>query len=254
MPEEIKQFELSNRLFIVFAILLIGVLGFWATKVFIDFQGLPDNYPREITISGEGRVFAVPDIALIQFGVVSEGTKIGDIVKENTEKMNSILKEIKDLGIEEKDIKTTTYSLSPRYEWTEDGKRVFKGYTLTQEIRVKIRNFEKIGEALEKATEKGANLVGDLQFSIDDPEKVRQEARKEAIEKAKIKAVQLSQDSGLKLVKLVNIYEDYYPRTLSDTYYKSLEGMGGGEIAAPPEIQPGEQEVTVTIYLTYRVR
>jgi len=249
-----EKFELSDRLFIVFAILLVGVLGFWTAKVFIDFQSLPNNYPREITVSGEGRTFAVPDIALIQLGVVTEGSKIGDVVKENTEKMNNILKEIKTLGIEEKDIKTTTYNLAPRYEWTEDGKRIFKGYTLTQQISVKIRNFEKIGDVLEKTTEKGANLVGDLQFSIDEPEKVRQEARKEAIERAKAKASQISTDSGLKLVKLVNVYEDYYPRTYSDTLYKSLEATGGGEIAAPPEIQPGEQEVTVTIYLTYRVR
>ena len=254
MPDETKQFELSNRLFVVFAILLVGVLGFWTAKVFIDFQSLPNNYPREITVSGEGRTFAVPDIALIQLGVVTEGLKIGDVVRENTEKMNNILKEIKALGIEEKDIKTTTYNLAPRYEWTEDGKRIFKGYTLTQQINVKIRNFEKIGDVLEKSTEKGANLVGDLQFSIDEPEKVRQEARKEAIERAKTKASQIATDSGLKLVKLVNVYEDYYPRTYSDTLYKSLEATGGGEIAAPPEIQPGEQEVTVTIYLTYRVR
>jgi uncharacterized protein YggE len=254
MPDETKQFELSNRLFIVFAILLVGVLGFWTAKVFIDFQSLPNNYPREITVSGEGKTYAVPDIALIQLGVVSEGLKVGDVIKENTEKMNNILKEIKALGIEEKDIKTTTYNLAPRYEWTEEGRRIFKGYTLTQEIMVKIRNFEKIGDVLEKSTEKGANLVGDLQFSIDEPEKVRQEARKEAIEKAKAKAGQIAQDSGLKLVKLVNVYEDYYPRTYSDTLYKSLEATGGGEIATPPEIQPGEQEVTVTIYLTYRVR
>jgi len=254
MPDETKQFELSNRLFVVFAILLVGVLGFWTAKVFIDFQSLPNNYPREITVSGEGRTFAVPDIALIQLGAVTEGLEVGDVVKENTEKMNNILKEIKVLGIEEKDIKTTTYNLAPRYEWTEDGKRIFKGYTLTQQISVKIRNFEKIGDVLEKSTEKGANLVGDLQFSIDEPEKVRQEARKEAIEKAKEKVSQIATDSGLKLVKLVNVYEDYYPRTYSDTLYKSLEATGGGEIAAPPEIQPGEQEVTVTIYLTYRVR
>ncbi|HEY0087866.1 MAG TPA: SIMPL domain-containing protein, partial [Candidatus Lokiarchaeia archaeon] len=142
MPDETKQFELSNRLFVVFAILLVGVLGFWTAKVFIDFQSLPNNYPREITVSGEGRTFAVPDIALIQLGAVTEGLEVGDVVRENTEKMNNILKEIKTLGIEEKDIKTTTYNLAPRYEWTEDGKRIFKGYTLTQQISVKIRNFE----------------------------------------------------------------------------------------------------------------
>ncbi len=254
MPDEIKKFELSNRLFIVLVVLLIGILLFWISQIYFAFKNLPENYPREITVSSQGRAFAIPDIAQIKLGVTTEGMKIQDIIKENTEKMNNILKEIKDLGgIEEKDIQTTNYNLAPRYEWTKDGQRIFKGYTLNQEIRVKIRNFEKIGQVLEKATQTGANLVGDLQFSIDDPEKVREIARKEAIEKAKAKASQVASQSGLKLGKIINIYEDYYPRPVTE-FKAAPEGIGGGEISVAPEIQPGEEEVTVIVSLVYKVK
>ncbi len=250
MEEEIRKFEVSNRLFIIFSILLFIIISFLVFQSFIDFNNLPENYPREITISAQGKTFVKPDIAVVNLGVITEGMKIKDITKENMEKMNAVLTEVKNLGIEEKDIQTTKYDLSPRYEYLEKGERVFKGYTITQSARVKIRNFEKIGDVLDKASEKGANSISDLQFTIEEPEKVSEVARKEAIEKAKAKAVQVASQSGLKLVKLINVYENYSPIAAQ---YKEM-GLGGGEIAAAPTIQPGEEEVTVTVYLVYRVR
>lgn len=253
MPEEIRKFELSQRLFSISAILVSGILIFLAGQLLFNFKNLPENYPREITVSGQGRTFAKPDIAKVSAGVKTEGMKIQDIVKENTEKMNSILAEIKSLGVEEKDIQTSQYNLSPRYDWTDKGERIFRGYTLTNEISLKIRNFEKIGEILDKASEKGANLIGDLQFAIDEPERTREIARKEAIEKAKEKAKQIASQSGLKLGKLLNVYESYYP-IQTPKYKEASVALGGGEFAAAPEIQPGQEEVQVDITLVYRVR
>jgi len=253
MAEEIKKFEISDRLFSVFVVLIFGIIFFLIAQILLGFKGLPENYPREITVSAQGKAFVKPDIALIKLGVTTEGMKIQEIVQENSEKMNNILKEIKDLGIEEKDVQTVRYDLSPRYEYWEKGQRIFKGYTLTQEIRVKIRDFEKIGEVLEKSTKIGANLVGELQFSVDEPEKIREIARKEAIDKAKEKAGQIASQSGLKLVKLINVYENYYPIPISPAPYKEMAGIGG-EFPAVPTIQPGEEEVTVTVNLVYRVR
>ena len=246
-----RVIEVSNRLYLLLIILLIGVLVLGFIVGFATLKQLPDNLPREITVSAVGRSFVVPDIALVRLGVQTEGMQVDRVVKENTEKMNAILKEIKDLGIEEKDIQTTNYNLAPRYEWPSTAERVFKGYTLTQEIRVKIRDFKKIGEILETGTNKGANLIGDLQFTIDDPEKIKEGARKEAIEKAKAKASQLANQSGLKLGKLIDVYEESYSPYSSDV---EKFGLGGGEKRAVPEIQPGEQEVTVIISLVYRIR
>jgi len=247
MNGEIKKIETSHRLFAIFLVLILGILGYFIGNLVYKFKSL--SYPREITVSSEGRAFAKPDVAIVKLGVTTEGWEIKKIVKENTEKMNEILKEIKNLQIQEKDIQTTKYNLYPRYEWKE-GERIFKGYSLEQEVMVKIRNFEKIGEVIEKSTEKGANLIGDLSFTIDDLEPIYQKTREEAIEKAKKIAERISALTGIKLKKIVNVYEE--PYSLIDL---SARGGGGEKLAVPlaPEIQPGEKEVKVKINLVYQI-
>jgi len=248
MNGEIKKIETSHRLFAIFLVLILGILGYFIGNLVYKFKSL--NYPREITVSSEGRAFAKPDVAIVKLGVTTEGWEIKKIVKENAEKMNEILKEIKNLQIQEKDIQTTKYNLYPRYEWKE-GERIFKGYSLEQEVVVKIRNFEKIGEVIEKSTEKGANLIGDLSFTIDDLEPIYQKAREEAIEKAKKIAERISALTGIKLKKIVNVYEE--PYSLIDL---TARGGGGEKLAVPlsPEIQPGEKEVKVKINLVYQIK
>lgn len=256
MDNETKKLELSDRVFVALAILIFGILGYFITTSIFQFKSLSNDFPREITINAESRVFAKSDIALTKLGVTSNGWKVEAVVKENTEKMNAVLKEIKDLNVEEKDIQTSKYNLTPSYEWIE-GKRIFRGYTLEQELNVKVRNFEKIGEIIEKSTAQGANLVGDLYFVVDDMDLVRQKAREEAIEKAKIKAKKIAQQLGIKLGKPINIYEDsVFPPMLSSSMYGAGAMANGGDFALKniPEIQPGEQEITVKINLVYQVK
>jgi len=176
-------------------------------------------------------------------------------IEDVTEKMNATIKAVKDMGVEDKDVQTTTYSLSPLYNYTEAAGRIFQGYILEQDVQVKIRDFEKVGEILQKATSAGANLTGNLQFTIDDPEQFKQEARAKAIEQAKSNAENLAQTSGIKLGKIINVYENYSYPVAYDSYSKL--GMGGGisETAVPsPIIQPGQQEIEITINLTYQVK
>lgn len=251
MPDEIKKIEFSNRIFILTSVLIIGILILCFLGIVIKFENLPHNYPREITVSGEGRIFTKPDIAIVDLGVKTEAINMKEVVNDNAKAMNEVIKTVKDLGVEEKDIKTINYTLTPRYEWTEQGERIFKGYVLKQEIRVKIRDFEKIGDILEKSSDAGANSIGDLSFSIDEPEKIREEARQKAIEQAKEKAATIAKQSGLKLVKLLNISEGYYPYYAAPT---AKEAAGAGELLAAPQIQPGELDLTTTITLTYRVK
>jgi hypothetical protein len=252
MNGETKQFDLSDKVYKLVIAIVILLAVFYAGQLVYNFQQLPQNYPQEISVSGQGKVYAKPDVAVVVLGVESKGAKISDIVKDNTEKMNKIIKDVKDSGVDEKDIQTTRYSITPEYNWTQKGGRIFIGYILNQQITVKIRDFEKIGTILEKTTTDGANTVGDLQFSIDEPEKVRAEARAKAIDQAKEKAKTLANQAGLRIVKLINISEGsgYYPQP---TY-----GKGAGALAeavnVAPEIQPGQMEINSTVTLTYRVK
>jgi len=251
--EETKKIDFSNRIFILTTALIIGLVVFFIGQMMYQFNSLPQNYPQEITITGEGKVFVKPDVALISVGVKTEEKKSVDAVNKNNEKMNAIIKAVKELGVEEKDIKTSAYNLYPVYDYRESG-RVFIGYSLNQQINVKIRNFDKISDILDKATSEGANSISDLQFTIDDLEIARAIAREEAIEKAKAKAIVLANQAGFKIVKLVNISEGY--SSTPQPLYSSKGGAGimMEDSSIAPTIETGQSEINTIVYLTYRVR
>ncbi|MEK7124356.1 MAG: SIMPL domain-containing protein [Patescibacteria group bacterium] len=249
--EETKTIEISQRLFMLIGGLIAIIALFMAGRLLYQFKSLPQNFPQEITVSGEGKAYAKPDVALVTLGANTKGFKSQDVVNRNNEIMNAVIKSVKDLGVDEKDIQTTMYNLSPEYDYTEKG-RVFKGYSLNQQISVKIRNFDAISNILDKAASNGANAIGDLRFTVDDMEKVKAEARQKAIAQAKEKALSLFKQSGLEAIKLVNISEGYGPVPFP-AYGK---GAGGAafEASVAPQIEVGQTEVSAVINLTYRVR
>ncbi len=253
--ENSQNFDLSNRIFYLVLILIAGILIFFVAQSVYSFRSLDTNRNNQVSVSGEGKAYVVPDIGLVTLGVQSDGQTTEAVIKDNTTKMNAIINAMKELKVEDKDIKTTNYSLSPKYNYTKDRGTYPDGYTLSQNVQIKIRDFSKIGDILNQATSKGANIVNNLQFTVDDPSKVKEEARAKAIEKAKESAESLARESGIKLGRLVNVYENYVPYYLDSS---KAYGMGGAESSAVApmvaRIEPGQQEITVNINLVYEVR
>ena len=251
MEEQILKF--LNKVFTLSAVLILGVLLFFVGDIAYKFKNLDQASNYQITVSGEGKVYAKPDIALVNLGVKTEGQTTQDVIARNTEKMNAVIKAVKDSGVEEKDIQTTNYNLSPMYNYTEAAGRIFQGYELQQNLQVKIRDFAKVGDILQKATTAGANLASNLQFTTENQEQYKQEERAKAIAQAKSNAQNLASVSGVNLGKLINVYENYsYPMMYGS---EKAIGMGGAVDSAPtPTIQPGEQEINVTINLVYAVK
>ncbi|GAH99125.1 unnamed protein product, partial [marine sediment metagenome] len=153
--------------------------------------------------------------------------------------------------IEDKDVKTTSFNIRPRYEYSEGtyGKRTLVGYEVIQKLQVKIRDLGKIGTIIEKATSSGANEISDLQMTIDNQDELKKQAREQAIAKAKVKAEELTFQLGVKLGKLVSFNESFYvPRYDTGIYMK--EAVGGGEV---PDIQTGENKISVSIVISYEI-
>ncbi|MFI5205889.1 MAG: SIMPL domain-containing protein [Candidatus Paceibacterales bacterium] len=266
--------DFSDRLFsLAVAAIVVGAV-FLAGYVFYQFNALPQNTPHEISVSGDGKAYAKPDVALVSFGVTTQAPKSQDAVNQNNTKMNAVIAAIKSAGVDDKDIQTTLYNLSPVYSYPViyqgAGAAMMKsgavapsmpipvrsgptvtGYSLEQQISVKIRNFDNINSILDKATAAGATNVGSLQFAIDNPEKVQADARAQAIAKAKEKLQSIVDQSGLQIGKLVNISEGYnnYPQPM---YAAGLSAKDSTSVA--PQIQTGQQEVDSTVTLTYQVK
>lgn len=228
---------------------------------------------RSFSVSGEGKVVAIPDVAQFSFSVITQGgKKLDELQKENTDRVNRSIGVARTAGVEDKDIKTDSYSVEPRYQHYDcridyttppyTGNRVcppaeIVGYTISQTVTVKVRDFDKIGEIISGVVSSGANSVSQLNFTIDDPAEVESEARSEAIAQATEKAKAVAKAGGFRLGKLLSIEEGYYPYPIYAKY-----GMGGAvesavsyDAAAPmPAIEPGSQEVAINVVLRYEIK
>jgi len=212
-----------------------------------------------ITVSETGEIYAKPDLALTTFSVITEAKTVSEAMSDNTQNMNAIISVMKDEGIEEKDLKTTSFTIYPRYEWQKieseiypypPGKRVLVGYEVRQSLQVKIREMAKIGDIIQGATDAGANQVGNLQFTIDQEDELKKQARGQAIEKAKAKAQELAQHLGVSLVRITHFSESgVVPRFYAPTT-EMAEGKGG----EAPQIETGENLISVTVSITYEIR
>jgi len=215
---------------------------------------------RSFSVSGDGKSVGVPDVAQFTFSVITEGGKdIGKLQQENSEKINAINAFAKEQGIGDKDIRTQSYNIDPRYQYfscpTNGGAcppAEIVGYTISQSVQVKIRDFTKIGVLLSGMVQKGANSVSQLTFAIDDPTSVQNDARAEAIVKARQKAEGLAMAGGFRLGKLLSIEESSSTPPYPYPMYERAIGMGGGGVA--PSIEPGSQEVSVSVTLRYEMR
>lgn len=218
----------------------------------------PQRY--QVTISGEGRTYVTPNIAVANLAVRTErAVTPAEALKDNKQKMNAVIDLLKKEGVAQADIQTTTFNLRPQYEYNrEQRKRETVGFTAVQELKVKIRDLTKIGTVLEKATGAGVNTIGQLSFDVDDPEVAKAEARQKAIAQARRTVESMVKAADVRLGRLVTISENaFVPQPFLSYGY---DGIGGGAVediaaaAAPPTIKPGQQEVVVTVSLTYEIK
>lgn len=216
----------------------------------------PDQQDR-FSVDGSGTIYAKADIANIQVGVKTGVKKTAvEASAASTDKMDKIIDQLKKLGIDEKDIQTSDYNLSPSYNWTEKTGQTLIGYEVTQNLSLKIRDLSKIGDVIAKTTEQGANQIGNIAFTIDDEFSLRNQARELAIGKAKEKAGLIAQQSGIKLGKIIGFSENapspVYPLSYSNA--KMDLGAGSSSSVPSPNIQAGQNEIKVDVSLVYEVK
>src|SRR3989338_7909114 len=236
-------------------ILLVVVIAAVVLGSNLALEWSDSLYPsRTIMVSGEGRATVTPDIAKLSFSVVSEGPDPTMLQSDNSEKMNAAIDFVKGKGIKAKDIKTTNYNLSPRYEYDESRRQSFiTGYTLTQTVSVKVRNLGGVAKILGGLSGLGVNNIGSVSFEVDEPDKYLDEARVEAFNKASKKASEMASLNGVRIKRVVN-FGEYQSGPIYPYGSFDLAGKGGGEaMSSVPSIEPGTEEITIQVSITYEI-
>jgi len=220
------------------------------------------NSMNVISVNGTGEVVVIPDVATFNFSVVESGESVEVAQNIASTKIDKAITYLKENGIEEDDIKTEGYNVNPKYEWISEnctgricppGKQKLVGYEVNQSTSVKVRDTSKAGEILSSIGEKGVSYISGLSFTTDDPDALKEQARNAAIADAKAKADSLSENLDVKLVKIIGFSEDFGRPAYggSDSYGGIAESKA---VMIAPEISPGEQTITSTVYITYKIR
>lgn len=236
---------------LVYLIFFLGTLVRNNIKKF-DYIGKADRMERVITVNGFGKVTGDNDIAVTTIGYANTDKDVGKAQLENNKVMDKVTADLKKLGISEQDL-TSNYSIYPDFNYTQDKGQELKGYRVSRQVTVKIRDLGKITEVLNLAGKYGATEVSGLTFTIDDPENLKAQARDKALSDAKAKAKVLAETLGVKVVSVVSYFEnegnsDYYP-------VKTMTGAEGGGLGgyAPADISAGSRDVVMNVSVTYEI-
>jgi uncharacterized protein YggE len=250
------KFKENPLLYILATVLLVAlifVLVFWARNLYKQnyYIGKNPQIDRTITISGEGKVTAISDIANVSLGMQNTNLNIQVAQKKNSDTMNTLITQLTALGIAKEDIQTTNYNIYPQYDYTS-GKQTLTGYSVSQDVTVKIRQTDKVDQVLKIAGDLKLNQVGGLSFEIDNPEVYRQQARILALQNAKVKAEALAQIMGVSLGKVISFSESSNAPTPYPMYSdKAVLGMGGGGTA--PSVSVGSQDIIIDAAVVYEL-
>jgi uncharacterized protein len=244
------------RLLNVFLAALVVNLVFFVMPAIQKF-GNAQYAVRTISVSAEGKTTVTPDLAQSSFSVISRGKNPEDLADTNNDKVSAVVGFLKAQGLPDADIKTTSYSLTPDYQYDENTRRNYiTGYTLTQSVSVKMRDFKKIPSILAGLTPLGVNQIGGISFTVENPETFLGVARAQAIERVKQKAETMARESGARLGRVMNVSESSggFPISYYDAY-----GRGGAfetvsKAVSPPTIEPGTEEITNVVTITYELR
>ncbi len=243
-PKNILYYALS--LFLIFAVLFVIYL-----MLLLPRFGKPFVSGRTVTVSGEGKAFAAPDVAKISFSVITQGKDPAALEADNIKKTNDAINLIKTEGVAESDIQTTNYTIYPNYAYNKYTQtQIIDGYTFNQTVSIKARDLSRVAEILGKLSSLGVSQLTGPDFSLSDASRAKYliDAESQAFANAQSKAEAMAKSNGIKLGSIINLSESSNP-------YPVYRGIMSASVAgaASPSIETGANEVDANVSVTYEI-
>ena len=261
----IKENKTKIYYILKIVVLILVILG--AVK-FIVGRELFNKDKTENTISfiGHGEVSAVPDIANVDFNIQKDAKTVKEAQGEVAKVEKLVLDFLKTNNVADKDIKTTNISFYPKYDFQyytdvtcgaltcppRPSKQVLVGYTSSESITVKIRNVDNVGKITEGIGALGVSDLNGPNFAVDNEDSYKDNARKLAIDEAKLKAKKLAKDLGIRLGKITSFSEG--GNRPVPMYAKSMMLEADATASAPAVVPKGENLITSDVTITYEIK
>ena len=240
----------KNRFSFITTLLIILQLVFLLSSC--SNSNLPTAENDGILVTGSATIQSSPDLATLRVGVQSFDKNVEKAVNDNNTKIESIILNLENKGLTEKDMETDQFNISPQREYRNNNPPIVVGYNVSNILTVKIRNLESLGEIMQVTVGSGANTINGLSFSIEDPNPLRQKARGLAMEDALSRAEILADASGIEVGKPISIQELSY----GGPVVKS-ENLAGAEFAMDARIPiqtPSEVGIQINLQVRFEIK
>ena len=207
-----------------------------------------------LDLSTTGEVTRVPDLANISAGVVTRASTAAAALKENAEKMDRVITALKQAGIADRDIQTSSINLNAEYRYPQNQAPQLTGYTASNQVTIRFRDIAASGKVLDALVAQGANQISGPNMTIEHPDAALDEARQRAIAAGRARAQLYARSLGMQVARVVSVSE-------SGGYYAPppppppMPERGGVAMAmAPTQIVTGEQKVQVSLSMVFEIR
>ncbi len=210
---------------------------------------------RKITVSGRGQVSAPPDLGHLRLGVRVTNRDPEWALRTSTERIGAVQEALKDAGVAEDDITLGWFSITTVHDHV-DGRRTFRGYQVSHDLSVTVRDIQRTGELLSLAVHSGADDVRGVSFSVEDPSPWIDRARERAFENARHKANELARLSGTELAAVVSIRETTYePVEIERHEFRAMAAAPMSLSERPPDVpvNPGDAEFSVQVEVVWEI-
>ncbi len=257
--------EKNQKLVLVISILLGLFLLASTIKTLRESKlvGSGLNATNTIMVSGKGEVNKSPDTAKVSFSVRAEKKVLKEAQDEVSTKIGKIKADLIAKGLEEKYIKTDSYTSYPQYDYNQarcysaycpPSTPTLRGYEVSHAITINVKDLEKVESVLGILATNNVSDMSGPNFGFEDDKMVSLEARDLAIADAKGEAEKLAKSLGVRLVRIVSFSENGggYPMPM---YAKAeLGGVAMDMAQSTPQIPVGEQKVTSNVTIVYEIR
>lgn len=205
-----------------------------------------------LDVHATGRVSRMPDLATITAGVVTQAP-VAAAMSENAQRMDAVVKALKAAGIAARDLSTSNVALSPQYRYQDGKPPVVTGYQASNSVAVRFRDIARAGAVLDALVRAGANQIDGPNLSLSDPEAALDEARAQAIAKARARAELYAKAAGLSVGRIVAIDEagdngGDRPRPMP------MMARAAVQSDAETVVLPGETDVTASVNVRFLLR
>jgi len=208
--------------------------------------------PGTLSVSGQGEVRAAPDQAVLSTGVATTAPTAAAALSENAAKMNAVFATLKRLGVPDKSIQTSNFTVSPQYppyNANETGVQKIVGYQVSNQVYVTLDDPKKLGPTLDALVAAGSNQINSVGFAIRDTAELMAKARAAAVADAIARAHTYAAAAGVTLGPILTIQEgtNEGPRPMYDVVVTAQRA------AAPTPTAPGEQSVAATVTVVFSI-